>query len=297
MDPVNSFGLARRISIIVPCFDAAGTLPACIAALRDQQIASADVEILVIDNNSRDETMAVAQREHGITLLHESTQSAYAARNKGLGVAKGDLLVFTDPDCVAQSDWLETLIAPLVSPSVKITIGRSLLYSNSLAMRTLQDYEHVRDRLILGGADANLYYGRTNNMVVRREVFDELGPFEERRRGADVICVRRCVDRWGPEAIQYVGDARVAHLEMDGLRTYFRKVLTYGWSHALYAQVVRASTASRSWRWALFERVGREFSYSLPRKVLLFVLMATEEMLWSLGRRRGLAADAHEPPT
>ena len=286
---------ARRISVIVPCFDAAETLGSCIEGLLAQEIPGTEVEFLIVDNNSHDETAAIARSFSGVNVLCETTQGSYAARNAGLRRARGEILAFIDPDCVPQTDWLLRLTEPLESPAVKIAIGRSLLAGGSLAMRTLQDYEHVKDGLILAGSDPELYYGHTNNMAVRREVFDTLGPFVERRRGGDVVCVRQCVDRWGCDSVQYAPHAEVVHLEMDGLATYYRKVFTYGWSHALYSRLIPARVAPPRQRWELFRRVCRDCGYSIFRQPLLLALMGLEGLAWRSGSRRGRTADAREP--
>jgi len=285
------------LSVIVPCFNAAATLGRCLDALLEQEGSASTAQILVIDNNSTDATASIAAKYSGVELLRESTQGAYAARNAGLRQAKGEIMAFIDPDCIPRPDWLAKLTQPFDAPSLKIAIGRSLLVGDSLAMRTLQDYEHIKDASVLGGTDPELYYGHTNNMAIRREVFDVLGPFAERRRGGDVICVRKCVDRWGCEAVEYQPDSEVMHLEMDGLRTYFRKVLTYGWSNALYSQVIPSRVAPAASRWALFRKVCDHYGYTLPRQLLLLGLMAVEGQAWQRGYRRGCAAGATEPTT
>lgn len=295
LEPSEALADANCVSIIVPCYDAASTLKPALASWQAQRLDGFEIEILIIDNNSTDRSLEIVASTPGVRLLREPEQGAYAARNRGLAEARGAVLVFTDPDCVAEDDWLEKLVAPLHDPGVVISIGRSLLHGRSLALQTLADYEHVKDDLILSGSDATLYYGHTNNMAVRRAVFDAIGPFDARRRGADVICVQRCAAHFGPEAVVYTPEARVEHLEMDGLATYYRKVFTYGWSQALYREVVPSRTANPTKRWGLVGRVARYGGYGFARRMLLAGLMATESVAWWLGQRR--AAAGAEPET
>ncbi|MEE3331438.1 MAG: glycosyltransferase family A protein [Myxococcota bacterium] len=285
----------RWISVIVPCFDAAETLDACIDGLLEQRVPGFNLEWIVVDNNSRDGTAAIARQHASVKLLHEPKQGAYAARNAGLRVAKGQIVVFIDPDCVPGPDWLQRLTEPLHAGAVKICNGRSLLAGRSLVLRTFQDYEHVKDGLILGGRDPELFYGHTNNMAVRREVFDRLGFFEDRRRGGDVVLVRKTVDHFGCEAVEYVPKAEVVHLEMSNLRTYLKKVFLYGWSNALYSQLIPATVVSPQRRWVLYRQVCRECRYAMPRQLLLLVLMGVEGFAWRLGSRRGRSPSAGEP--
>lgn len=272
-----------RISVIVPFYQAEETIARCIEGLLSQDLPRDHYEILMVDNNTRDRSAEIVSRHPEIRLLRETRQGAYAARNGGLGQARGDWIAFTDPDCIPANDWLRRLTSPFVEPNVEIVIGRSRLAAGSRAMRALDEYERVRDQTVFGSAEPLVYYGRNNNMAVRRRTFDSLGLYSERQRGADVVLVRRCVDRYSCDAVVYADKAEVLHLEIAALTTYFRKAFTYGRSLSLTAKEISLAGLDRHSRWRAFRETCRSGRYSPFRSALLFASLVTASLSWTLG--------------
>ena len=95
------------ISVIVPVKDGAQTLPACLEALlrQDGQRFGVDYEIIVVDDGSRDESARIAA-QMGLRVISQANAGPAAARNLGASLAGGQLLAFTDADCVPLPDWL-----------------------------------------------------------------------------------------------------------------------------------------------------------------------------------------------
>ena len=99
-----------KVSVIVPVWNDERRVVKCIKALKNQQFAPEAYEIIIIDNGSTDRTFEEIQGIEGITVLQELKPGSYAARNKGLSVAKGHYIAFTDSDCVPDKNWLASLI-------------------------------------------------------------------------------------------------------------------------------------------------------------------------------------------
>ena len=142
-----------EISIIVPVFNAAATLGDCLDALLLQDVPAASYEVIVVDNNSTDDSMAVARQRPTVRLLSETRQSAYAARNRGIQAATSNLIVFTDADCVPRSNWLSRLRARLADPRVMVVVGRDLPSGTTPAIRLLGNYDHFREIFVLSSED------------------------------------------------------------------------------------------------------------------------------------------------
>lgn len=191
-------------------------------------MASDRVEVLVVDNNSTDRGPELLRGEPGIRVLSESRRGAYAARNRGAEEASGDVLVFLDPDCVPQPGWLSELLKPLSDPGVKVVVGRVDHGGGSYALRLLGAYENQKMRFAFDSAVPALYSGYGGNMAVRREVFEELGRFNEEVRGGDTRLVVSAVERLGSEAVCYAPTSRVMHLEVMNLGSLYRKLFIYG---------------------------------------------------------------------
>ena len=106
-----------NLSVIIPAFNEADYLPATLESIQQasehlQARADVDVEVIVVDNNSTDDTAAIAGAM-GARAVHESVQGIGRARNCGASAAQGDVLLFTNPLFIALfrrwkavwSDW------------------------------------------------------------------------------------------------------------------------------------------------------------------------------------------------
>jgi glycosyltransferase involved in cell wall biosynthesis len=88
-----------RFTAVVPVHNTAEHLERCIAALQAQDYPRDQFEILMVDNNSTDGSPGILARAGGVRALSERKQGSYAARNRALRDASGDVLAFTDSDC------------------------------------------------------------------------------------------------------------------------------------------------------------------------------------------------------
>lgn len=108
-----------RLSICICTYNRAHILPYCLESLTKLKIpAGCEVEILVIDNNSVDNTKDVVDhysRQSPIVILyfHESQQGLSAARNRAVKQACGDYVGFLDDECMVRPDWLEIIVADI----------------------------------------------------------------------------------------------------------------------------------------------------------------------------------------
>jgi len=270
--------------------DAARTLARCLAALEAQDLPRGGFEVLVVDNNSTDDSIAIAEGFDAVRVLRETEQGAYAARNRGLREARGHVVAFTDPDCVPDPDWLRELTAPLEDPTVQVVLGRTRFARCGPLLDLLETYERARAELLFAGDDAQLYYGRNNNMAFRAPVFDEIGLFDLRARGGDTIQARRIVDRHGCDAMVYRPSAVVRHLEIGSALDHLRKVRIYATSFASYGAVVEVAVPGPELNRAIRERAARDGALGPLRRALLRALLAAQGAAWSSG-----LADARSP--
>ena len=102
-------GPGPRLSVVIPAFNEAGYLSAALASLQRQDFRGG-YEVIVVDNNSTDDTAAVARR-HGARVVHEPQPGVCAARQRGTEAAHGEIVVSTDADTVHPPGWLSRLDA------------------------------------------------------------------------------------------------------------------------------------------------------------------------------------------
>ncbi len=137
------------VSVIVPAKDAASTLPECIDAIRQQQGLEfgKDYELIVVDDGSTDQTAEVA-RQAGARVISQPNAGPAAARNSGVRSAQGEIVVFTDADCMPAPHWLAEMIRPFQDEHVVGVKGAYLTREHSLVARFVQlEYESKYDRM------------------------------------------------------------------------------------------------------------------------------------------------------
>lgn len=125
-----------KVSVVVCCYNAEKYLPKCLNALKAQTYPN--FEIIVVDDGSTDKTSEVAEK-YGVRLIRIKHSGLPAARNVGVRSANGDVIAFTDADCVVESRWLEKLINKLTSGDYAGVIGGivKVLNSESFVARCL----------------------------------------------------------------------------------------------------------------------------------------------------------------
>lgn len=97
-----------RVSIVIPVYNEADSLDACLRAIARQTVRPC--EVLVVDNNSTDGSAAIAQRYPFVTLLREPRQGVIHARNYGFDTACGDIIGRIDADTSLPADWVATVV-------------------------------------------------------------------------------------------------------------------------------------------------------------------------------------------
>ena len=275
------------ISVIVPFYNNRNEIGRCCASLRKQTYPKDRFELIFIDNNSTDNSASIVAGHPGIQVLWESGAGAYAARNLGIRKSKGEILAFTDADCVVAPDWLSQIAEAMHSENVQIVMGAYYGQNTPFPANGLSSYENAKNRYIFTSGDESLYYGYTNNMAVRRGVFDQFGPFPEVARGGDAALVRRVVSHGGA-SIKYVPTMFVDHLEFQSVFDYYRKVYIHSSSvRRLHeGNIVRPLTNRE--RFTAFNEMVRTEHYSALQALVLRVILSAGMFFWIAGWLRPL---------
>jgi glycosyltransferase involved in cell wall biosynthesis len=224
-----------KISVIIPAYNAAATLPDCLTALRGQVNVPALFEILVVDDGSSDCTAEVAQR-FPVTLLQQPHAGPAAARNLGLQAAQGELIFFTDADCVPANDWLATMAHPFTEEKVAGCKGIYATRQTELVARFVQlEYD------VKYGAMATcntIDFIDTYSAGYRRSTLLAAGGFDPRFPGASVEDAELAF-RLSALGYQLVFNpaARVWHRHPHTLVGYLHRKARYGfWRVRVYTR-------------------------------------------------------------
>ena len=120
------------VTILVCTYNRAPLLRETLAAMQEMtRPAACHVDIIVVDNNSTDDTAAVVSQaamnaRFPVALLSERQQGKSFALNTGLAVATGDVLALTDDDVLPATDWLMRMVAAFRAHDVTFVFGKVL---------------------------------------------------------------------------------------------------------------------------------------------------------------------------
>ncbi len=114
-----------RISIVIPVYNEAEALGACLLSISRQMVAP--YEVIVVDNNSTDETVAVARSFSFVQVLNESKQGVVHARNTGFNTSKGEIIGRLDADTILDTDWT-TQVTQIMADHTIAAVSGSISY-------------------------------------------------------------------------------------------------------------------------------------------------------------------------
>jgi glycosyltransferase involved in cell wall biosynthesis len=98
------------VSIIIPTYRDWNRLGMCLEALKKQSYPKENTEIIIINNDPEDLIPVDFKGNKNITIMNAARNGSYAARNTGLKIAKGEIIGFTDSDCIPNTDWISKAV-------------------------------------------------------------------------------------------------------------------------------------------------------------------------------------------
>jgi glycosyltransferase involved in cell wall biosynthesis len=184
-------GETPRVSFVIPAFNEERSLPSClraVLALKDE----ASMEIIVVDNNSSDQTAQVAEA-WGARVVPCEVQGIAAARNEGARQARGDLLAFIDADGQVSQGWLRASLSGMSRCDV-VTGWNYFREKNPLLGIYFNSYNVVFFLLQRLTTLCRKPLMSGNNLLISRDLFLRLGGFP-RYVGEDVKFARILASR------------------------------------------------------------------------------------------------------
>jgi glycosyltransferase involved in cell wall biosynthesis len=247
------------ISVIVPTRDRPAALEACLSSL-DAQTMADRLEVVVVDDGSvaGDTVAHVVARHPSARLVRRSGAGPAAARNAGARAARGDMLLFTDDDCLPQADWAEELMAAF-REGAEAVAGRTLNTRGALA-----DASEVISR-----APASVEpFAPSNNLACTRAVFEAV-PFDESYQQAAAEDREWCARLASKgHALRSQPSACVHHRPKLNLSSFFRRQVRYGHGAYRFRSTARRSLEPISFYVALV-RLGFSRGFSVGMLVSL----------------------------
>jgi glycosyltransferase involved in cell wall biosynthesis len=275
------------LSVIIPVFNGERTLSDCLAALFASR--GVDFEVIVVDDGSRDGSADIARQFPCRVITLGQNQGAARAKNIGAAQARGDVVVFTDADCLVQPDTLAMIAEDLRDPEITGVVGmldERLRYSNfsSQYKNLWMHYTYLRLPRFVG-----VFY--TSLAAARRTAFLDLGGFDSNYRGASVTEDIELGQR-------FLG---AGHKILSDKRLTVEHVKRYDLGELLQTDFQRASALTKIFLRRRFDprQRGQRYYASVPWYFILGVPLsylaiglAVAALVWALAMPLALASTA-----
>ncbi len=272
------------VSVVVPCYNQEDTISRCLSSLINQTYPAEDYEIVLADNGSSDRSVEIAKQFDRVRLIQEFQRGGFTARNTAVRTTSGSILAFTDGDCEADPNWVQSIVNAFSNPNVVMILGANRFARDTFFLRTRADYENEKVRYFCNQNNPQYYYAYTNNLAVRRSGFDECGPFETIMRGADVIFSSRIIAKYGCGAVQFVPEMQVRHWEIVSSFGWFSKLWIYARSYSVYSPTSGTRPLTFRQRLSVQSAMMSQPDSTLARVVWLFCSDLIGSGAYLLGR-------------
>ncbi|MBK5264758.1 MAG: glycosyltransferase [Alphaproteobacteria bacterium] len=230
-DPMS----APRISVIIPHYNDPERLDRCLSALEAQSMDRASYEIIVADNGSpQGEAALVTLIADRARLVIVPQKGAGPARNGGVAQARGDILAFTDCDCLPDPQWLASGVAALdthdiVGGRMTVCIDHDGPMTGAGAFETVFAFDNENYVRTKG-------FTVTANLFCRRTDFEKIGPFRTELSEDKEWCHRAIAQGY---SLGYAKTAEVAHParhDWPELKAKFRRINQESYSYFILSK-------------------------------------------------------------
>ena len=221
--------LLPLVSVIIPVYNDGERLRLCLEALAQQTYSCDRFEIIVVDNGS-DATAnipEIVEQFEGVIAEFESTPGSYAARNQGISVAQGEIIAFTDADCIPAPNWIEQGVAYLQGTSNCGLVGGEIeiFWREPSQPSTIELYESI---LAFRQQDCieKHHYSVTANLFTFKKVINAVGMFNSQLKSNGDIEWGNRIYAQGYQQV-YADDVLVKHPAVYSFGQLRKKVIRY----------------------------------------------------------------------
>ncbi len=172
LSPGAPFRRRPSVSIVIPAYNEEGQLTLCLNAIAKQTVRP--LEVLVVDNNSTDATVAIAQRYPFVTVLREQKQGPAYARDRGFNAVRGDIIGRLDADSVIAPDWVENVHKIFEDQDIRAVSGQMTYRDVSIPELFNAIDRRVRWYLTLRMGSQGEQFLLGSNMAIRRRTWQRV---------------------------------------------------------------------------------------------------------------------------
>lgn len=218
-----------RVSIIVPVRNGAATIASCLESLLAQDYPADRFEIVVVENDSSDDTAEVVAR-HPVRLLRTRTPGIANARNLGLAASDADVVAHTDTDCLADRRWLTELLKPYPDPAVG-GVGGAIVPHAGQDGNAVELFSRRHPPLVnfISGRDEFLPHLYGANVSYRRGLLDQIGGYRRDLIASEDVDASWRLQLQTGARLEYAPDAIIFHRDRSTAAGLMKQYRRYGY--------------------------------------------------------------------
>lgn len=220
-----------KVSVIIPAYNAEKTIGKTLEACLNQDYTGR-VEVVVVDDGSTDGTKEVVSK-YPVSYIYQENSGPAATRNKGWRSASGEIICFTDSDCIPHRDWLSKLLRNYQDNGTG-AVGGSYDIANPGSFLASCIHEEIKVRH-LAMPRYTKFLG-SYNFSARKSVLERTHGFQEgyKKASSEDNDLSYKISRLG-DKIVFDKEALVAHYYRESLWRYLSDQYTHGfWRARLY---------------------------------------------------------------
>lgn len=197
------------ISVVVPTYNRKEQLGATLNSLLRQTYSNKGYEIVVVDDGSTDSTADEVEKlrkksKVKIKFFRQGNKGPAAARNLGVSKALGEIVAFTDDDCIVPKNWLERLAESFLRENVVGVGGDTIASEKELQKNIFARLDRWKCKYIHGGLREKEFLGNFDcpigggaNTAYKKFVLVEMGGFNEKLRTGEELDLKRRICEGG----------------------------------------------------------------------------------------------------
>lgn len=244
------------VTVVVPVRNCERTIGKTLDALGKIDYPSDRLEIIVVDGISNDKTKEIVQ-QYPVRMLTQSVEGLNQARNTGLENSSGEIIAYTDGDCVVSATWLRKIVDNFDDPEVGAVGGNVEGYRKDNLFAQYADNSVIRvmpfsSRRVTLDRLKPFLYAPGCNMAFRRSALEKAGLFNPNiRNGFDEFETLERIIRSGYKIV-FDPEVLVQHQHRSSLREIMKQAFNYGTGGALLLKMLPESVLGKWLRACLY---------------------------------------------
>lgn len=220
------------VSIVIPARNSESIIGRCLESLLKLNHPKEKYEIIIADSNSTDKTAEIA-KSHGVAVVPNVGGTVCSGRNAGFKIAKGEIIAFSDSDCVMDKDWIKNSLKYFKDPAIGGVGGPNLAPDDETEFGKAVSFIFNRAIFSAGSINARVLKRRKEvksipgcNMIFKREALQKVLPLDERLIEAEDYVMNQKIRKLGYKLF-YTPDTVVWHYRRPSPKQLFKQMYRY----------------------------------------------------------------------